>query len=220
MHLPRITTSARNAGKILKYTTPSCLRSCLGCAWNFRHNNKMASAVFVVPPPPLQPLWPSVLLTPHPWDTARAAEKEGRRIQSDKTWWESTSHPNEAAPRWPNSLPQINNLIQLRGRNKRTGHSLPRQNAVGLKGFGYNSHNGRILIMCNSTKDEMKLRLEWVYVYMQAMCSKSHLLWDLLLPSYCPAIKAAKVWACLCNPSPLFGWKLGFNELCSAPPAH
>ena len=157
---------------LLKYTAPSCLRSCLGCAWNFRHNNKMASAVSVPHHPPLQPLWPSVLLTPHPWDTARAAEKEGRRIQSDQTWWESTSHPNEAAPRWPNSLPQINDLIQLRGRNKRTGCSLPRQNAVGLKGFSYNSHNGRILIMCNSTKDEMKLR-QYEFMFTCRPCAVS-----------------------------------------------
>lgn len=104
----------------------------------------------------------------------------------------------------------FNHVDKIRGQDL----SLPLQNAAGLKGWEEPSMSGCPRHICSSTESQS------VYVYMPTMCSKSHLFWNLFLSCHYPAIKAAEVWAWLRNPSPLSGWKLSFNELCSALPGH
>lgn len=181
---------------ILGHTAPSCCHSCLGCEWNFKHNNKMASCSA---PTPIPLTWPSVLLAPHPWDTARGAEKEGREGRA--------TGPDEEA-----HCPLMKQLPSGQTHYHRLMIWFNYVDKIGGRTFAALSECWgvkRLRLQIHTTEESSQLLTSWSETARNVcLCLHAgHVQRD----CYCPAIKAAEVWLRLHNPSPLSGWKVSLN---------
>lgn len=192
---------------ILGHTAPSCCHSCLGCEWNFKHNNKMASAV----PPPPSPQPDLLFSSPVTLET----QPEEQRRKEEKAEQPDLMRKHIAPPmkQLPSGRTHYHRLMIWFNYVDKTGGRTfgALSECLGVKRLRLQLNRGIISVLS-------QLLTSWSETaHNVCLCLHAgHVQWD----CYCPAIKAAEVWFRLHNPSPLSGWKVSLNELSSAPPGY